>query len=112
MIPDVEQVIEVPKLEDGAPLLAVLREPRVAEQLVDVPVPHKAILADGPLAPRVGKERRRQLVDGRHQPHQEGPPGGIHRQPRAVFKCWALVTMVRTSLCSCCTNSSSSASSS
>ena len=42
-------VTEVPKLaqEDGAALRAVLREPRVAEQLVDVPVPHTVILADG-----------------------------------------------------------------
>ena len=48
-MPDVEQVIEVPKLaqEDGTPLRAVLREPRVAEHLVDVPVPHTVILADG-----------------------------------------------------------------
>ena len=43
------QEIEVPKLaqEDGTPWRAVLREPRVAGQLVDVPVPQTAILAHG-----------------------------------------------------------------
>ena len=36
-----EQVVEVPKisLQDGVPWRAVLREPQVVEQLVDVPVP-------------------------------------------------------------------------
>ena len=42
-------MIEVPKLaqEDGLPRRAMLREPRVAEQLVDVPVPETVILAHG-----------------------------------------------------------------
>ena len=41
LVLDVEQVIEVPTivLEDGVPRRAELREPRVVEQLVDVPVP-------------------------------------------------------------------------
>ena len=29
------------------------------------------------------------LVDGWHSPCSVAPPGGIHRQPRAVFKYWA-----------------------
>ena len=46
---DDEQLIEVPKLaqEDGAPLRAVLREPQVVEQLVEVPIPLTVTLADG-----------------------------------------------------------------
>ena len=49
LAPDVEQVIEVPKiaLEDGTPWRAVHHGPRVAEQLVDVPVPQTVILAHG-----------------------------------------------------------------
>ena len=49
MVRDVEQVIKVPQLaqEDGTPWRAVLREPRVADQLVDVPVPQTVILAHG-----------------------------------------------------------------
>ena len=49
LVPDVEQVIEVPKIaqEDGTPWLAVLRDSRVAEQLVGVPVPQTVILAHG-----------------------------------------------------------------
>ena len=50
-VPQVEHPHEARRragdLEDGAPLRAVLREPRVAEQLVDVPVPHTVILAHG-----------------------------------------------------------------
>ena len=39
-LPDVEQVIEVPKIIlHQVPQRAVLREPQLAEQLVDVPVP-------------------------------------------------------------------------
>ena len=41
-----------------------------------------------------GDERRCLLVDGRHQPHQEGPPEWIHRQPRAVCICWATVAFL------------------
>ena len=43
----VEQGIEVPKitLEDGIPQRAVLREPLPVEQLTDVPVPERVILA-------------------------------------------------------------------
>ena len=49
MMPDVEQVIEVPGLaqEDGTPWRTVLREPRVTEQLVYVPVPQTVFLAHG-----------------------------------------------------------------
>ena len=94
---DDEQLIEVPKLaqEDRAPLRAVLREPQVVETVGGGAHPahgHSGGRQGRPwhsLAPRVGKERRDLLADGRHQPQQEGPPGGIHPQPRAVFKYWA-----------------------
>ena len=45
-----EQVIEVPmiSLQDGLPWSAVLREPQVAEQLVQVPVPSFSTCAHAP----------------------------------------------------------------
>ena len=44
-----EQVIEVPKvtLQDVVPHRAALREPQVAKQLAEVPVPETAVLARG-----------------------------------------------------------------
>ena len=47
-LPDVEQVIEVPKIFlDVLPQRAVLREPQMAEQLVDVSMPETLVLVRG-----------------------------------------------------------------
>ena len=49
MFIQVDQGIEVPKifLEHGIPQRAVLREPLLVDQLLDVPVPDNVILARG-----------------------------------------------------------------
>ena len=98
-----EQVIEVPRvaLQDVVPQRAVLRVPQFAEQLVDMPVPESVILAHGrcdlgvkwcQIATQGG---RCYWVDGWHSPRPVAPPGGLHRQPRAVYLYWAVLRRVR-----------------
>ena len=90
----VEEGIEMPKIsQDSIPQRAVLQAPQLVEQLVEVPVPEMVVLAHGRNAAgvrwcQIAARRRGLLVDGRHTPFQVGPPGGIHRQPRAENKYW------------------------
>ena len=97
-LPDVEQVIEVPKILQHTVLQrSSHQEPQLAEQLVDVPTPSPA------LAPVPQMEH--QLVEvpptmgtcggssrGPRAPlTPSGPPTGVHRQARAVKKYWPRV---------------------
>ena len=64
-----------------APPRSSLPESQVVEQLVEVPIPLTVTLADGTddrgirWRHVVGSQWRYLLVDGRHQPDQEGPDG-------------------------------------
>ena len=88
---DDEQVIEVPKLalEDRTPLRAVLREQRVAEQLVAVPSRDDRGIRWCHVLGRSGGAYW-WMVGTKHT----NRPRGVHCQPRAVYKFWARVTMV------------------
>ena len=60
---------------------------------MDVPVPESVIQARGRDPGgrtwfQVQGNTEGLLVDGGRTPRPVGPPGGIHRQPRAVFKYW------------------------
>ena len=99
-----EQVIDVPKItsQDVIPQRAVLRVPRMAEQLVDEPMPS---LDDFELVEEEEEEeeqpgfvpesyfrddfgREGLLVDVRHIHCPVDPSGGVHRQVRAAWKYW------------------------
>ena len=101
-LPVPEQVIEVPKISCSPRFSrTVLRSPRMAEPLVEVPVPscdqythmahfrddagHGWCLITGPQGVLV--------VAGRDRPRAGRDPAGDHRQPRAVFKYWARLTL-------------------
>ena len=98
-----EQVIEVPKvtLQDVVPQRAVLRVRQLAEQLVDMPVPESVILAHGRCD--LGVKWCQIATQGGRcycwmagtSPRPVAPPGGLHRQPRAVYKYWAGLRRVR-----------------
>ena len=106
MVPGVEQVIEVPKkILDQVSQRCSLRDPQLAEQLVEVPVPSFRECAFVQVG--LGEDHGTGqgcwwshvvprswttwglLVDGGHTPHPVAPTGGTHRQPRAVNKYWA-----------------------
>ena len=97
---DVEQVIEVPKIIlHQVPQRAVPREPRMAEQLVEVPVLSVSeVTIMAPFVDTAGRTwywistgRMGGTRAGWRVPshHPADPPGGDHRQPRAVYKYWA-----------------------
>ena len=116
MVPDVEQVIKVPKiaLEDGIPRRGELREPRVVElrrgvaRLVEAR--HRTAMevlrwCSDLVRRGVALTRLHGTLDARLQ--EEG-----HRQPRAENKCWARLRRCAglwlcTSLCSSATSSCS-----
>ena len=106
-----EQVTEVPKiaLQDGVPHHAALREPQLAEELVEVPVPpfRECAIAPAELGEAIMALTRSAAdctwfqVPGswevcwwqsgtRHS--QWASLEAITRQPRAVFKYWARMT--------------------
>ena len=117
-VPDVEQVIEVPKiLQHVALQRSSLQEPQLAKQLVEVPTPvpcFPSCAADG--APAGGSAADRDsacwflrgfrwvrvaaalgahgglLVESGLLSHPVGPPTGVHRQARAVWKYWPGLT--------------------
>ena len=91
----VEQVIEVPKiiLLDYTPLRAVPREPQMAEQLVEVPVPvWTELTRDRDVAGSVWCRIAAYgdlLVAIACSTLPVAHPAGDHRQPRAVYNYWA-----------------------
>ena len=100
-----EQVVEVPKvtLQQVVPHRAALRVPQLAEQLVDVPVPESVILARGRCAHgavwyHVAAGGAELLVNGWFIPCSVASPAAILRQPRAVYKYWAGLRPLWTSL--------------
>ena len=95
-----EQVIDVPKIiQDPTPQRLRPPEPQqLVEQLVEVPVPPVREITI--MAPFVDTAGRRwywlsgtdggvRVVAGWYTPRPVDPPGGDHRQPRAVYKYWA-----------------------
>ena len=94
-----EQVIDVPKIsQDAIPQRTVLFEPQLAEQLVEVPtavtfVPGRALFNDRHGHEWVVGSHWGVLLERLFQLHPVGAPGWIHRQPRAVYKYWATLTM-------------------
>ena len=62
---------------------------QLVEQLVEVPLPNPVLLAHGRAA-TFHRDGGNLLVDARHQLRQVERPAGVHRQPRAVYKYWAV----------------------
>ena len=113
-LPDVEQVIEVPKiLQHTVSQRSSLQEPQLAEQLVDVPAPSPALApvpqtehqlvevppivpqlvgffagADGYVLAAALWANGGLLVEGGLLSHPVGPPTGSRRQARAGYKYW------------------------
>ena len=78
-----------------------LFEPQLAEQLVEVPTAGTLVPGNTLFNDRHGHEWVRVVgPTGVYfwnvifQLHPVGAPGGIHRQPRAVYKYWATLTML------------------
>ena len=91
-LPDVEQVIEVPKIfSDDIPSRSSVSEPQLAEQLVEVPdrIYGLAVIAVRTLGWEAAAAlSRRLLLAYRHFHHPVDPSGGRHRHARAGYKYW------------------------
>ena len=86
---DVLKIVDLPvKISSLSrpPLRRALPVPQLAEQLVDVPVPEAVILARGRSAAGVIWYWEGGATGGWVA---LATPGGVHRQPRAVYKYWA-----------------------
>ena len=108
--PVVEQVIDVPKIiQDSAPQRLKPPEPQqLVEQLVEVPLPASGFVGGTclrcqwpGLVTHLGSHGTNLLVVPGHRPHPVETPVGDHRQPRAVYKYWARVTVLSL-LCGTC----------
>ena len=116
LVPVAEQVIEVPKIIlENIPVPTLVREPQLAEQLVEVPTPSTALapvprmedqLVEVPqivthIVPQsflvstdghVWSQLSGPSVELWHLPHPVDPPTGVHRQARAEYKYWPRVS--------------------
>ena len=95
-----EQVIDVPKIiHDPTPQRLRPPEPQqLVEQLVEVPVPPvREVTIMAPFVDPAGRtwywlsgtDGGSAWYAGWYTPRPVDPPGGAHRQPRAVYKYWA-----------------------
>ena len=118
LVPDSEQVIEVPKIIlENIPARRLVRDPQLAEQLVAVPTPlpcsRSCAAYGGPAGGSAADSHRPSVVlreygqehlvsapwacggstgGGVAPPTPSGPPPtGIHRQARAGYKYWPRV---------------------